>query len=274
MNCLPRGKSNGSNDSFGEVTWRKKQIDSYLEGVKQNGRHLGSVPDEFVTFDMCMAALRSDGRISDVPNRMRNEELYVEAVKYCMYSFHWIPEEDLTEAICLELMKHDGMMLPRIPERCRTTRVIETALKQAPLAIQFVEQNADNCRQAVEADETALKFIDRQFITKEMIDNIEPFFGIERYVPTEYMTEELWHSIDEFYVDCGWIRVGPFVIYLNPLLGCHPFNLCHHEIVMADGQTKLLKNKEIHELLKNHNLSHPHFDMPPEKSDDSAHEQS
>lgn len=226
-----------------------------LEDVRKNGNYLKYVLREDMTEEMCMVGVRAGASLFDVPEEYRNEDIYVEAVKYSQFAFDIVDEKQLTERICMEAVRHDGMLIERVPENLRTKQVVEKALETSPMSIRFVVQDKDNCKEAVKRDSRSLSFVDPIFITREMCQEAEPFFGMERFVPREFMSDV---KIDEFYESIGYVRLGPFVIEIDKFNGCSRPK-CWHGVYFSDGKRRDMNNREISILLSNNGLVHPHF---------------
>ncbi|MCH5265387.1 MAG: DUF4116 domain-containing protein [Lachnospiraceae bacterium] len=70
-------------------------------------------------------------------------------------------------------LKKDGMLLRKIPKKEQTTEICKTAIKQNPLALQFVSRkclDSKMCLAAVKKDGYALRHVPSQFVTKKMCE--------------------------------------------------------------------------------------------------------
>lgn len=208
----------------------KTDGDSYAEKVKRDGSELGYVPSEFVTFEMCLDAVRSSGQaIHHVPKRFLTEEMYVEAAKNDYNVLRWIPPEsqtdrvrmaaiassphafghmspaDVTPAVCVELVGHDGMLIADVPASMRTREVVDAAMENTPL------------------------------------------FAIEQYVPAELVAS---------LTDAGVETVGPYAIWMKKKCDESP---CVHHVRLEDGRCAKMSGVGIRDLLASRGLGHPHF---------------
>jgi len=88
-----------------------------LEAVKQKGRALISVPEEFKTAELCLEAVNQDGfALEFVPENLKTPELCLEAVKYCGHALCYVPEELKTLELCIEAVKQNSRAIKYVPK--------------------------------------------------------------------------------------------------------------------------------------------------------------
>lgn len=197
------------------------KTDGYAEKVKRDGSELGYVPSEFVTFEMCLDAVRSSGQaIHHVPKRFLTEEMYVEAAKSDYNVLRWIPPESQTDRVRMAAIAsspghmspadvtpagHDGMLIADVPASMRTREVVDAAMENTPL------------------------------------------FAIEQYVPAELVAS---------LTDEGVETVGPYAIWMKKKCDESP---CIHHVRLEDGRCAKMSGVGIRDLLASRGLVHPHF---------------
>lgn len=243
-----------------------------LEIVKRNGLELQYVPRNLKTYEMCMEAVMSNGKaIQYVPDELSTYHLDLAAVKQNGDALFLLKEQP-TDEMYLEYMKHEGSILSKVPEEFRTSELIQLAMNHDVSAIGQVPQTPEKCLAAVKSDWRAIKYVEKQFITKEMVDLVQPCYWLEYFIPPELMTDDLSKRLEKFYAEKGFETVGPFRINLTTDCGKHK-HPCLHEVVTSREHWPHIRYCEwnpfehpqrlswttICRLLEDNGLSHPHF---------------
>ena len=70
-------------------------------------------------------------------------------------------------------LKKDGMLLKKIPKKEQTVDICKIAIRQNPLALQFVSRkclDSKMCLAAVKKDGQAFRYVPSQFVTRRMCE--------------------------------------------------------------------------------------------------------
>lgn len=97
------------------------------------------VPDELLTYELCLSAVTKDyGAFDFVPDRYKTQELCMLAFARDPYSMTQFPEEFITYDLCLAAVRRSGYLLEKIPQKYRSYEVCLTAVKRVPSSISDV----------------------------------------------------------------------------------------------------------------------------------------
>ena len=97
------------------INWSYKD---WLENVRENGYLLCKVPKEFLTSELCLAAVKSSGvALRFVPEEIRTVEICLAAIKKCGWGLESTPEEIKTPELCLAAVTRSySLNFKNVPE--------------------------------------------------------------------------------------------------------------------------------------------------------------
>ena len=142
----------------------------YLEMVK-GGMRLNNVPYEERTYNVCLEAVRKNGKALEfVPAKLKEEypELCLEAVRKNGKAILFAP---WTRELWLEAVRNDGDVIEYLPYRPENKDIFLEALRNKGEALRHLyprERTKDLCLEAVKNDGEALNFVPEKFKTLEM----------------------------------------------------------------------------------------------------------
>jgi hypothetical protein len=88
---------------------REELLEGLLEEVREDGLRLGSIPDEFKTWPICMAAVRQNGlSLELVPDVFKTIEVCQAAVKKNWHALEFVPPEKRTLWVCSTALRKSG----------------------------------------------------------------------------------------------------------------------------------------------------------------------
>ena len=94
-----------------------------------NGQSLLRIPWEDRTAEICLIAVREDGRnLRWVPHTRRTKEILHAAVSQWGWSLLFIPYKWRTPEICLAAVEQDGRVLGLVPSARRSKKIQRAAL--------------------------------------------------------------------------------------------------------------------------------------------------
>jgi hypothetical protein len=167
-----------------------------LFAVRQNGRALQYVPDEFLYREIYLETIRLNGQLlCYVPHKLRDREIGLEAVKQdgkalyyvpeelrdsplCMEAFrqnsealHYIPEQFISRKLYLEAVRQNGLSLECIPVHFRDKELYWSAVRQTGEALAYVPEelrDREICLEAVKQNGDALIYVPEELRDKEI----------------------------------------------------------------------------------------------------------
>jgi hypothetical protein len=80
---------------------------------------------------------------------------------------------------------------------------------------------------------------------------------VDRHVPPDLMTSEVWDRIEAFHKEKGYEKFGPYWIQMKKCLKTKP---CKHHVIYEDGSFRTHSSQTIYSMLKDIGMSHSHFD--------------
>ena len=93
------------------------------------------------TEEMCLAAVKNNGRaIRYVPQEFLSKQIQSTALKQNGLAVKYIQTEKLSEEICLEAVTENGLAMQYVPPIFQTKQMQITALKQNPRALKFIKE--------------------------------------------------------------------------------------------------------------------------------------
>ncbi len=154
--------------------------ESVARSVEFLGCYIEYVRDEFITYDLCVAAINSYGGV--IPSILTRRNLLSESEYY---------------NICLHTVKVNGWDLKYIPSDVHTQELCDTAVKGACWALEFVRdefKTYDNCYSAVRRNGQTLQFVPDALIDEAMcLAAVKARYPCLNYILRRYLTRELCH---------------------------------------------------------------------------------
>lgn len=152
--------------------------ESVARSVEFLGCYIEYVRDEFITYDLCVAAISSYGGV--IPNILERRNLLSENDYY---------------NICLHTVKVNGWGLKYIPSDVHTQELCDEAVNGACWALQYVGdefKTYDNCYSAVRRNGQTLQFVPDALIDEAMcLAATKARYPCLNYIPRRYLTREL-----------------------------------------------------------------------------------
>lgn len=226
---------------------------AYSTIVAKDGLELKNIPTDFMSDELCMTAVKQNGlAIKDVPEKFHSSSLLIEAVKQNPQALKYITQ---SQELCDNAVSGDGMVLEFVDEIWKTQELCETAVRKSPSSIKWARQSPYLCLLAVKLSSKEIVHVVDEFKTTEVCEAVvaSPFVGAGKYLPIEFK-----NRFDNFYKENGYESFGPIKICMNMCIYTCP---CKHYIILEDGSASVWSSREIANLLKEHGLSHPHFDQ-------------
>jgi hypothetical protein len=138
-------------------------VEEALATVREDGKALKDVPDKLKTAEVCLEAIKQQGKfelytvphgtMSDevfafnyVPANLWTAEMCLEALKLKaanISAFYQVPDNAKTAEACLEAVRQSGAMLKLVPEKLKTVELCLEAVKNLSAPPPFVEPNWD-----------------------------------------------------------------------------------------------------------------------------------
>jgi hypothetical protein len=142
------------------------------EAVKQNGRLLYLVNKEFRDKELCWSAIRQNGRaLIDVPDELRDKEICLEAVRQNGYALEYVPWKFRDKELNLEAIGQNGYALDFVPTEFRDKEICSEAIKQNGQALQYVPEalrDQEICLEAVKQNGQALYYVPNELRDYEL----------------------------------------------------------------------------------------------------------
>jgi hypothetical protein len=154
--------------------------ESVSRSVEFIGFYIEYVNDEFITYDLCVAAISRYGGI--IPNILERRNLLSESEYY---------------NVCLHTVKVNGWGLKYIPGDVHTQELCDEAVKTSCWALEFVRdefKTYDNCYSAVRRNGQTMKFVPDVLIDEAMcLAGAKARYPCLNFIPRRYLTRELCH---------------------------------------------------------------------------------
>jgi hypothetical protein len=210
--------SNSAIGNNAESSMNDASSHAYYHSIVSNDANtLFTVPLNYRTFDICMAAVKRDGlAYRSVPPILRTAKLRLTAVQQNMVvleeltfretkevmallfvefagSFiQHVPEYLHTPEICLEAVKNDGYALEHIRSDLRTLEICLAAVKTNGRVLEYVPvrlRTAEVCWIAIKQCGETLEFVPREICTWELcLAAVQRDGWALQYVPVELRT--------------------------------------------------------------------------------------
>ena len=131
---------------------------NYLEKVQKNRMTLRLVWSEYRTPELCMEAVKRDGRALEYVEN-QTPEICLAAIKEYSFALKWVKNQ--TPEICLAAVKQNGNALKYVKNR--TPELCMEAVKRNGHALAYVKkQTPETCLEAVKRDGLALEYVENQ----------------------------------------------------------------------------------------------------------------
>lgn len=112
------------------VSRRFLKPDICLHAVKKDGRNLKYVPPHMITEEMCVAAVYTYGMaLKNVPPHFLNENIIEVAVTNDGMAIREVPDEKKTYALCKLAVENDASAIEFVPKRLMSNELAESAVK-------------------------------------------------------------------------------------------------------------------------------------------------
>jgi Domain of unknown function (DUF4116) len=164
--------------------------------IKQNGRVLQLVPEDYRTYELCLMAVQQYGRaLQFVPLDLKSKciDALQEESSFASKSSSCGDEE--TPKLCRIAVEQDGMALIHVPEEHITLELYNIAIQQNGWTLQFVPEKyktLELCNIAIRRDGRALQFTPEEYKTFTLYHiAVQQSGRALRHVPKEYRTLEL-----------------------------------------------------------------------------------
>lgn len=152
--------------------------ESVARSVEFLGCYIEYVRDEFITYDLCVAAINSYGGV--IPSILERRNLLSEREYY---------------NICLHTVKVNGWGLKYIPSDVHTQELCDAAVKGACWALEFVRdefKTYDNCYSAVRRNGQTLQFVPDALIDEAMcLAAVKARYPCLNFIPRRFLTRDL-----------------------------------------------------------------------------------
>ena len=186
--------------------------DKFKNDLKKNYKLLILVPDNKITYEICMIAVKTTSyALKYIPkyNIMTDKqyyELYKEVVTQDGLALKFVPENNKTLDICEKAVTQNGKALEFVPNEKKTFDICEIAVTKNGLALEFVpneKKTFDICKKALAQNSVALKHIEILFINNITKDQyyklcekaIKNKSNTIYYVNANNMTDEQYYEL-------------------------------------------------------------------------------
>lgn len=147
--------------TFRSVPTELLNYDMCLEAVKADGRCLQCLPEEFKTWEVCCIAVEDQGgMIRHVPKDFLNEKMYRKALESNLGSFAFVPDSILTEDFCLSFLKEKPSLIKRIPKALKTKEFYNKAFAINYEVVEHIPKHLVTYKMLYKAVETCDSFKD------------------------------------------------------------------------------------------------------------------
>ena len=235
--------------------------DKFKNDLKKNYKLLILVPDNKITYEICMIAVKTTSyALKYIPkyNIMTDKqyyELYKEVVTQDGLALKFVPENNKTSDICEIAVTQNGKALEFVPDNNKTFDICEIAVTKNGLALEFVpdEKKTFNIyNKAVTQNSVALKHVEILFnnITEEQYYKLcekaieNDSFSIYD-VKADNMTDQKYYEL------CKKV-----IKNINTLLNAVPENKRTYEIYMLAVTNN---GKELEKVILNGNITEEQY---------------
>jgi hypothetical protein len=172
-----------------EETWRKL--------IRNNANALVVIPEEQITFELCVEALLKDEYSSSsilkyVPNKFKTYDFCFNCVRIDGTYLENVPESLKTYELCFEAISENGYALKHVPPHLLTEEMILAAANRSYDALEYVpvRLKTDKINQYAKLNEK------RAFKNMTTEDIINAFLIKDEFmdVPEELRNDEFWRN--------------------------------------------------------------------------------
>ncbi len=174
--------------------------ETVLASVESWGPSIAYVRDEFITYDLCEAAIKChSGSIYSIKPHLLSEREYYDLCMLSVADNGWnlkfIPAEVQTQELCNAAVKSTCWSLQYVRDEFKTYDDCYSAVSRNGQILQYVPAHLIDEAMCVAAAKTrypCLEFIPRQYLTREMCyDSVKGDGMAIKDVPEEFMSSEL-----------------------------------------------------------------------------------
>lgn len=152
------------------------EYDKYLQQVKTNYLEIKDVPKKFITFEMCIEAVKNiffdDNYIFGyIPDNIKNYDFWLECIKVKSIYLWKVPENLIDYNLIFTAFKTDGIELNYKIKNFKSLELCIDAIKNNMGYLHFLSDkilNYDLCLKAVKYSSANLKDVPKKFKTYEL----------------------------------------------------------------------------------------------------------
>jgi hypothetical protein len=152
--------------------------ESVAQSVELIGTSIDYVNDDFITYDLCIAAITWYG--GEIHSILTRRHLFTTREYY---------------DICLHTVRLNGWDLKYIPDDVQTQELCDTAVRTSCWALEFVRdefKTYDNCYSAVRRNGQTMKFVPDVLIDEAMcLAGAKARYPCLNFIPRRFLTREL-----------------------------------------------------------------------------------
>lgn len=166
--------------------------------VNYDGQIISSIPTEFITEDLCVAALNNNSSsknlIQYIPQKILTEKLAVSIVSINGIYLKYLPPEVISKNIILAAAKQKLNAIKYIPDKFKTDEFFKALIDLSPKSLKYLEApGAVVCEYAISKEPNAISYIKNDSaLTIEICKKaIEADWKNLRYIPSDRVTRDL-----------------------------------------------------------------------------------
>ncbi len=161
--------------SLSFVPWKERTYEVCLEHVKKDGWNLTEVPDEYITYEMCLTAIENGASLEDVPEVFRTYELCWKAIDTYYNIFQYIPHEHRTRELCMHAFMTQPSVIDDMPLGFVNLKMCMYAIKKGTRLFHVppIYRTYGVCLEAVKRDHFDFSWVPLELHTQEMIETME-----------------------------------------------------------------------------------------------------
>ena len=169
-------RGRGRIEDVPETVLDKEIILSYFQNTQWGFQQLKVVPEEMKDYDVCLAAVKSDGsNLQYVPNIYYDYNMCLSALNRTPNAYEQIPDDSYTEGLEMAIISTGQYEFKKLPQHCLTEAVCELAIK-----------SGDKYQREI------LRYIPDSVLTQKLCDlSVKLYPHSFVFVPDRYVTEDL-----------------------------------------------------------------------------------
>lgn len=182
---------------FGLKYIPKEEINEniYLEAVKMNGLEIRNIPNDKITKEIALAAIKNyDRSFVFLPSKFYNQDFYLEAAKINGNIVTYIPKNERTKTIILDGIKSSGFPIIYLPQEQRTLDLYKEAIKHYGPALYDIPKDditQEMYLDAIKTQSYIVKSLPRSMQNPEIYKKIVKINGLAiEYIPD--LTSEMY----------------------------------------------------------------------------------